>query len=72
MAAMLLSVGAFAHSENNGTPLKGDVNGDGIVDVGDIATIIEIMKNGGGTAETTKYYWYAGQTQPTVLLMASV
>ena len=67
MAAMLLSVGAFAQSENNGTPLKGDVNGDGTVDVADIAAIIQIMKNGGGTAETTKYYWYVGQTDPSTM-----
>ena len=65
MAATLLSVGAFAQSENNGTPLKGEVNGDGVVDVADIAAIIDIMASGGGTAETTTYYWYAGQTQPT-------
>ena len=39
------------------TPLKGDVNGDGVVDVADIAAIIAIMKNGGGTGEGLyKYY----------------
>ena len=64
MAAMLLSVGAFAQSENNGTPLKGDVNGDGTVDVADIATIIEIMAGGGGTV-TTGGYFYLGTTEPT-------
>ena len=63
LAAILLSASAFAQSES--TPLKGDVNGDGTVDVADIAAIIEIMKNGGGTGEQTTYYWYAGQTQPT-------
>lgn len=64
MAAMLLSVGAFAQSENNGTPLKGDVNGDGTVDVADIATIIQIMAGGGGTV-TTGGYFYLGTTEPT-------
>ena len=64
LATMLLtSMCAFAQSGNNGT-LKGDVNGDGVVDVADINAVIEIMKNGGGTGEETKYYWYAGQTQP--------
>ena len=63
LAAMLLSASAFAQSENN-EPLKGDVNGDGKVDVADINEIIKIMKNAGGTAETTTYYWYAGQTMP--------
>ncbi len=55
---------AFAQSGNNGT-LKGDVKGDGVVDVADINAIIQIMKDGGGTGEETKYYWYVGQTQPT-------
>ena len=64
LAAMLLSVSAFAQSGNN-EPLKGDVNGDGTVDVADIAAIIEIMKNGGGTGEQTTYYFSVGTTAPT-------
>ena len=65
LAAMLLgSASAFAQSGNN-EPLKGDVNEDGTVDVADIAAVIKIMKDGGGTSEETKYYWYAGQTQPS-------
>lgn len=65
LAAMLLSVCAFAQS-GNGT-LKGDVNNDGTVDVADINAIIEIMKNGGGTGEETEdaWYYYAGWTLPT-------
>jgi len=63
LAALLLNVCAFAQSENT-TPLKGDVNNDGTVDVADINAVIEIMKNGGGTGEETKYYWYAGQIEP--------
>ena len=64
MAAMLLmSVCTYAQSE---TPLKGDVNGDGVVDVADIVAVIEIMKNNGGTTETT-YYWYVGQTDPSTM-----
>lgn len=46
------------------TPIKGDVNEDGVVDVADINAIIEIMKNGGGTSGETKYYWYVGANQP--------
>ena len=65
LATMLLtSMCAFAQSGNNGT-LKGDVNGDGVVDVADINAIIQIMKDGGGTGEETKYYWYVGTTVPT-------
>ena len=60
VAVLLGSVSVKAQSE---TPLKGDVNGDGKVDVADIVAVIEIMKNNGGTTET-KYYWYCGQTMP--------
>ena len=49
------------------TPIKGDVNEDGVVDVADINAIIEIMKNGGGTSGETKYYWYVGAEQPTAV-----
>ena len=63
LAAVLLgSVSAMAQSGNN-EPLKGDVNGDSKVDVGDITAVIKIMKEN-ATPQTT-YYWYAGQTQPT-------
>jgi len=49
-AMLLLCVGAFAQSS---TPLKGDVNGDGKVDVADITAIIQIMKNGGAEVAVT-------------------
>ena len=64
LAAVLLSASAFAQSEGTGT-LKGDVNEDGVVDVADINAVIEIMKNGGGTGEETKYYFSVGTTAPT-------
>ena len=62
MAAMLLaSMCASAQSGNN-EPLKGDVNGDGKVDVADITAIVKIiMENGGGTAHN--YTWYLGETE---------
>ena len=66
LAAVLLScVGAFAQS---GTidPAKGDVNGDGVVDVADVNAIISIMKDGGGAVDVSgKKYFYLGTTQPT-------
>lgn len=58
-ALMLLGTSAMAQSET----LKGDVNGDGAVDVADIAAVIQIMKDNGDIE--TKYYWYAGWTEPT-------
>ena len=41
------------------------MNNDGTVDVADINAIIEIMKNGGGTGEETKYYFSIGTTPVT-------
>ena len=61
---LLSSASAFAQSNE---PLKGDVNGDGTVDVADITAVIKIMKDGGGTAEQTKNYFYVGTTKPTSL-----
>ena len=61
--SLLLSASAFAQSES--TPLKGDLNGDGKVDVADINAIIKIMKDAGGTAGETVYYWYVGTIPPT-------
>ena len=57
---MLMSTSAMAQSET----IKGDVNGDGVVDVADIAAVIKIMTENGSIEK--KYYWYAGQTAPTV------
>lgn len=71
LAAMLLmSVCSFAQNDN--TPLKGDVNEDGQVDVADIVAILKIMKDAGGTAGETTYYWYAGTTLPTENNLASI
>ena len=55
---LLTSMCAFAQNENN-EPLKGDVNGDGKVDVADITAIVKIiMENGSGT--DSYYTWYQG------------
>lgn len=53
-ALMLMGTSAMAQSET----LKGDVNADGVVDVADIAAVIQIMKDNGDIE--TKYYWYVG------------
>ncbi len=52
LAAVLLSC-ASAMAQNS--PLKGDVNGDGKVDVADIVAILDIMKN--GTKEIQSIKW---------------
>ena len=67
-AMLLVSVSAFAQSGNN-EPLKGDVNGDVVVDVADIAAVIAIIKN--NAAPQTTYYWYVGQTDPSTMTSIS-
>ena len=63
LAAMLLmSVCGFAQS-GGGDPITGDVNEDGVVDVGDIVAVIDIIQS--NTPIT--YYWYVGTTKPTSL-----
>lgn len=57
---MLMGGSAWAQSE-----VKGDVNKDGVVNEQDIAAILAIMAKNSGVAEKTKYYWYAGWTEPT-------
>ena len=52
LAAVLLSC-ASAMAQNS--PLKGDVNGDGKVDVADIVAILEIMKNGVKELQSIKW-----------------
>ena len=59
-AAMMLLFGAKAMAQTNG-----DVNEDGVVNEQDITAIIQIMQEAGGVKEPTKYYWYAGWTEPT-------
>ena len=56
---MLMSTSAMAQSET----IKGDVNGDGVVDVADIAAVIKIMTENGDIEK--KYYWYVGQEAVT-------
>ena len=55
---MLMSTSAMAQSDT----IKGDVNGDGVVDVADIAAVIKIMTENGSIEK--KYYWYVGQENP--------
>ena len=73
LAAVLLSgAGAFAQSSNNAS-VKGDVNGDGRVDIVDVTTVIDIYLNTApDTPQTTTYYFYVGTTKPTSLSQASV
>ena len=66
---LLVATTATAQSQSDNTQTraisatKADVNKDGVVNEADIEEIIAIMQQENGT----KYYWYAGQTQPTSL-----
>ena len=62
---MLMSTSAMAQSET----VKGDVNGDGVVDVADIAAVIKIMTENGSIEK--KYYWYVGQENPASMTSIS-
>ena len=62
---MLMSTSAMAQSET----IKGDVNGDGVVDVADIAAVIKIMTENGDIKK--KYYWYVGQENPASMTSIS-
>lgn len=64
---LFISTTATAQSQSDNTQTKAvsatkaDVNGDGVVNEADIEEILAIMQQENGT----KYYWYAGQTEPT-------
>ena len=66
-AAFVLLFSANASAQTNG-----DVNGDGKVNEQDITAILEIMAEAGGVKEPTKYYWYAGWTEPTAANIATI
>ena len=59
---LLTSASAMAQSGNN-SPLKGDVNSDGSVDVADIVAVIDLIQKGQETGEAG--YFYLGTTKPT-------
>lgn len=58
MAALLLNNSIFAQSSEM---LKGDVNGDGKVDVEDVTSVVNIILSG-----KTYGYFYFGTTEPTL------
>ena len=59
---LLTSASAMAQSGNN-SPLKGDVNSDGSVNVADIASVIDLIQKGQEVGEAG--YFYLGTTKPT-------
>lgn len=59
-ALMLMGTSAMAQSET----LKGDVNGDGAVDVADIAASAAIMIRNTEEVGGAKFYWYIGRENP--------
>ena len=78
LTALFLLVGICANAQvknqtpkraESETPIKGDVNGNGVVDVADIAAIIEIMKNNGGTGTEHKNNYYIGRSNKEVFTL---
>lgn len=81
LTALFLLVGICANAQvknqtpkraESETPIKGDVNGDGVVDVADIAAIIEIMKNNGGAGTEHKNNYYIGRSQKEVFTLSDL
>ena len=70
LAAFMMLFSVSANAQNSETPIKGDVNGDGVVDIADINAIIDIMKNSGETP-VNGYYWYAGHNASDTYITAS-
>ena len=64
VAAFFMLMGGSAWAQAD---VKGDVNGDGVVNEQDIAAILAIMQEAGGVKEQTQYYWYVGQENPANL-----
>ena len=69
IAAFFMLMGGSAWAQSD---VKGDVNKDGVVNEQDIAAILAIMAKNNGVAEKTKYYWYAGWTEPTASNIATI
>jgi hypothetical protein len=71
---LLVAATATAQSQSDNTQTKAvsatkaDVNGDGVVNEADIEEILAIMQQENGT----KYYWYAGWTEPTASNIATI
>ena len=68
IAAFFMLMGGSAWAQAD---VKGDVNGDGVVNEQDIAAILAIMAKNNGVAEKTKYYWYVGTANPAELTSIS-
>lgn len=64
LAALLLSVGAFAQSGNVESK-RGDLNNDGKVDAADVVTLVNIIINGGEEVDNSAYFFYVGLEMPT-------
>lgn len=70
---LLVATTATAQSQSDNTQTKAvsatkaDVNGDGVVNEADIEEILAIMQQENGT----KYYWYAGQDNPSSMTSIS-
>ena len=63
LAVVLLTSASAMAQGGNYSPLQGDVNGDGSVDVADIVAVIDLIQKGQEAGEAG--YFYLGTTKPT-------
>ena len=69
VAAFFMLMGGSAWAQAD---VKGDVNGDGVVNELDIAAILLIMQQAGGVEQDVKYYWYVGKLNPAEMTSINV
>ena len=65
LAAMLLMSASAMAQSGNSEPIRGDLNGDGEVNMSDVMFLVQKILNGKFPDEGEKtYYWYVGTEQP--------
>ena len=65
----MLQISMVAYAQNGDSdPLRGDVNGDGKVDLADVTELVNIILSN-STAPTVTYYWYVGKSVPHQLVV---
>ena len=72
MALLMTLFSVNANAQSSGTPIKGDVDGNGVVNAADVVAVVSIIMEQEGQSGGTKYYWYAGIAEPTAENIASI
>lgn len=72
MALLMTLFSVNANAQSSGTPIKGDVDGNGVVNAADVVAVVSIIMEQEGQSGGTKYYRYAGIAEPTAENIASI